>query len=155
VGGLELVVGGIELEKRIVLGYSFVPFVELLGGLGEEEMGVRVGGLVLDGVLAAKIGSVPVATVEVVAGDGDVLGGAIFVGLEVFDLGESATRRFLGGFSGWNIGVCIGVGVGLGRGSAVGAPAIAGAGLLTLSWGLGDFAGVGEKFGWTSCGSVG
>jgi hypothetical protein len=117
-GGLDLVLGGVEFEQGVVLGDGFVALVEFLGGFGEQEMGVGIVGLVLDGVLAARIRGVPVAAVAVEAGDGDVLGFALFVGLEVSDLGEFAA----GGL--FSRGDGVGVGrqrvVGIGRAGAGG-----------------------------------
>ncbi len=72
-------------------------------------MRVGVGGLVLHGVFAAQIGGVPVAAVQVVTGDGDVFGGAIFVGLEVLDLGEPAAGRLLSRLGCGDVWVGVGV----------------------------------------------
>src|SRR5258708_31554840 len=58
-------------------------------------MRVGVVGLEFYGVLAAEVSSVPVPSVAVVAGDGEVLGCAVLVGLEMADLGEAAGRRLL------------------------------------------------------------
>ena len=89
-GGLDLLVGGIKLEESLVLGDRFVALVELLGHLGEEQMGVRVVRQVFDGILAAHVGGIEVAAVAIEAGDREVFGLAIVVGLEILDLRELA-----------------------------------------------------------------
>ena len=66
-------------------------------------MGVGIIGIVFDRVLAAHIGGVPVTATAVEAGDGDVLGFTLFVGLEFADLRQLAAGGLF--FGGDGIGV--------------------------------------------------
>jgi hypothetical protein len=105
-GGFDLSVGGIEFEDGVILGDRFVVFIELERGLGEEEMSVGIAGVMLDGVPAALVGGVPVAAADVEAGYGDVFGLAVFVGLEIADLRESAAGSLLSvGGGGRSVGI--------------------------------------------------
>ena len=112
-GLFDLVAFGFELEVSVELGDGFVAFLEFLGEMGQDEVGLGIFGLDLDCVLGTLIGGVEVAAVFVEFRYAEVFCDAFVVGLEILDLGEFAAGGSGAGGAigpgcgrGWGVRVC-------------------------------------------------